>query len=147
MGIMDKVGAGLEQAVWEVEHALDRGKNKAGELQTEMQMDGLAKKLGYLVFDFYRGRTVDQTERQKVLDQMSALEDKLFQVRAAGKAKAEADAQERAARKQQSAAPGAAPQAAPADAAAPAGSTTPAATYDAGQRPDAQEDFPLGNDG
>ena len=105
MGIMDRVGAGLEQAVWETERAFDRGKTKAAELQTEMQMDGLAKKLGYLVFDFYRGRTVDQTERQRVLDEMSALEDKLFRVRAEGKAKAEADAQERAARKQQASAP------------------------------------------
>lgn len=134
MGIMDKVGSGLEQAVWEVERALDRGKSKAGELQTEMQMDGLAKKLGYLVFDFYRGRTVDQTERQKVLDQMSALEDKLLAVRAEGKAKAEADAQQRAARKQQAAAQqGAAQQDAapgattggPADAAAPESGVQP----------------------
>ena len=59
MGIMDKLGDSLGQAAHEMEKALDKGKTKVGELQIEMQMDGLAKKLGYLVFDFYRGRTVD----------------------------------------------------------------------------------------
>jgi len=110
MGIMDKVGSGLEQAVWELDKALDKGKSKAGELQVEMQMDGLAKKLGYLVFDFYRGRTVDQAQRQKVLDEMSRLEDQLYKIRADAKAKADANAQERASRKQQpqAGAPGAA---------------------------------------
>jgi hypothetical protein len=101
MGIMDKVGSGLEQAVWEIDKAFDKGKSKAGELQVEMQMDGLAKKLGYLVFDFYRGRTVDQAERQKVLDELSRLEDQLYKIRTDAKAKADANAQERAARRQQ----------------------------------------------
>ena len=76
-----------------------------------MQMDGLAKKLGYLVFDFYRGRAVDQAERQKVLDDLSRLEDQLYKIRTEAKAKADANAQERAARKQQ-------PQAGAPDAAA-----------------------------
>src|SRR3972149_5619544 len=73
MGFKDKMGAGLEQAAHEIEKALDKGKTKVGELQIEMQMDGLAKKLGYLVFDFYRGREVDQTVRQKLLDDLSRL--------------------------------------------------------------------------
>jgi hypothetical protein len=119
MGIIDKVGAGLEQAVWEAERALDRGKTKAGELQTEMKMDGLAKKLGYLVFDFYRGRTVDQAERQRVLDEMSRLEDQLDKLKAEGKAKSDADAAERAARKQQTKGGAPADAGAPDDAAAP----------------------------
>jgi hypothetical protein len=97
MGIMDKLGDGLGQAVHEVEKALDKGKTKVGELQVEMQMDGLAKKLGYLVFDFYRGRTVDQAVRQKVLDDLSRLEDQLWKIRAEAAAKAQTEAQARAA--------------------------------------------------
>ena len=104
MGFMDKVGDGLEQAAREIERALDKGKAKVGELQIEMQMDGQAKKLGYLVFDFYRGRAVDQTVRQKVLDDLSRLEDQLWKIRAEASAKAEADAQARAASRERSAA-------------------------------------------
>jgi len=104
MGFTDKVGDGLEQAAREIEKALDKGKAKIGELQIEMQMDGLAKKLGYLVFDFYRGRAVDQTVRQKVLDDLSRLEDQLWKIRAEASAKAEADAQARAASRERSAA-------------------------------------------
>jgi hypothetical protein len=100
MGIMDKVGAGVEQAVYEIERALDKGKTKAGELQIEMQMDGLAKKLGYLVFDFYRGRAVDQSMRQKVLDDLTRLEERLYKLRQEAAAKAESEAQARAARQQ-----------------------------------------------
>jgi hypothetical protein len=110
MGFMDKVGEGLEQAVREIEKALDKGKTKVGEIQIEMQMDGLAKKLGYLVFDFYRGRSVDQAVRQKVLDDLARLEEQLWKIRADAAAKAEADAQARAAATEQAGAaqPGAA---------------------------------------
>lgn len=101
MGFRDVLGDQLGQAAHEIEKALDRGKTKVGELQIEMQMDGLAKKLGYLVFDFYRGRTVDQTVRQKVLDDLSRLEDQLLKLRAEAQAKAEAKAQARAAGAQQ----------------------------------------------
>jgi hypothetical protein len=101
MGFMEQVGNALEQAAREIERALDKGKGKVGELQVEMQMDGLAKKLGYLVFDFYRGRSVDQAVRQKLLDDLSRLEDQLLKIRAEAAAKAEAAAQERAARKAQ----------------------------------------------
>lgn len=100
MAFMDKVGDGLEQAAKEIERALDKGKAKIGELQIEMQMDGQAKKLGYLVFDFYRGRAVDQAVRQKVLDDLSRLEDQLWKLRADATAKTEAEAQARAARAQ-----------------------------------------------
>ena len=106
MGFMDKVGDGLEQAAREIEKALDKGKTKIGELQIEMQMDGQAKKLGYLVFDFYRGRAVDQTVRQKVLDDLSRLEDRLLKIRAEAAAKAEADVQARPAGRERSAASG-----------------------------------------
>jgi hypothetical protein len=102
MAFMDKVGEGLNQAARELEWALDKGKAKMSELQIEMQMDGLAKKLGFLVFDFYRGRAVDQAVRQKVLDDLSRLEDQLWKMRAEAKARAEADAQARAAQKAQS---------------------------------------------
>jgi hypothetical protein len=103
MAFMDKLGAGLEQVAREVEQALDRGKDKVGELQIEMQMDKLAKRLGYLVFDFYRGRPVDQAVRQKVLDDLSRLEDQLWQMRADAAARADAEAQARAARKAEAA--------------------------------------------
>jgi hypothetical protein len=102
MGFMDKVGDGLEQAAREIEKALDKGKTKVGELQIEMQMDGLAKKLGYLVFDFYRGRAVDQAVRQKVLDDLTRLEEQLWKIRADAAAKAEAEARARAAAKERS---------------------------------------------
>ena len=81
MGLMDKLAEGAERAAKEAEKAFDKGKTKVGELQVEMQMDGLARKLGYLVFDFYRGRQVDQAVRQKILDDMSRLEDQLLRTR------------------------------------------------------------------
>ncbi len=86
MAITDKIRGGIEQAARETEKALDKGKTKLGELQIEMQMDGLAKKLGYLVFDFYRGREVDQAVRQKVIDDLSRLEDQLQRLRGDGTA-------------------------------------------------------------
>jgi hypothetical protein len=97
MGLMDKFSAGIERAAQEADRAFEKGKAKVGELQIEMQMDGLAKKLGYLVFDFYRGREVDQVLRQKYLDDMTRLEDQLAQSRAAAAAKKEAEAAARAA--------------------------------------------------
>jgi len=96
MGLMDKVTAGLERAAQEADKAFDKGKSKVGELQLEMQLDGLAKKLGYIVFDFYRGREIDQALRQKYLDDMAALEDKLLQMRAEARARKEAETAARA---------------------------------------------------
>jgi len=90
MGLMDRVAAGIERFAEEADKAIDKGKTKVGEMQIELQMDGLAKKLGYLVFDFYRGRQVDPARRQQLLDELSALEDKLLQVRAEAAARAEA---------------------------------------------------------
>jgi hypothetical protein len=92
MGLMDKLADGAERAAREAEKAFDKGKTKVGELQVEMQMDQLARKLGYLVFDFYRGRQVDQAMRQKILDDLSRLEDQLLRVRAQAAAKAQSDA-------------------------------------------------------
>jgi hypothetical protein len=89
---MDKLTAGIEKVAEGADKALDKGKAKVGEMQIEMQMDGLAKKLGYLVFDFYRGRQVDQELRQKLLDDLAEHEDRLLQSRAETAAKAEADA-------------------------------------------------------
>ena len=123
MGLMDKFSAGIERAAQEADKAFEKGKAKVGELQTEMQMDGLAKKLGYLVFDFYRGREVDQVLRQKYLDDMTHLEEQLAQQRAATAAKKEADAAAKAAKAQEAgdwAAPGAAPD--PESTGGPAGS-------------------------
>ena len=74
-----------------------RARARSGSSRLEMQMDGLAKKLGYLVFDFYRGREIDQALRQKYLDDMTRLEDQLLQARAEAAAKREAEAAARAA--------------------------------------------------
>jgi len=93
---MDKLAAGIERVAEEADKAIDKGKTKVGEMQIELQMDGLAKKLGYLVFDFYRGREVDAAQRQKLLDELSQLEDKLLQARAEAAAKAEAEAAQKA---------------------------------------------------
>mgnify|MGYP000053030982 CR=1 FL=1 len=82
MDLKDKLAAGLERAAEEAEKALDKGKTKVAELQLELQMDTLAKKLGYVVFDFYRGRPVDQEYRQRLLDDLSRLEDRLVQLKA-----------------------------------------------------------------
>jgi hypothetical protein len=93
MGLLDKLSAGAERAAKEAEKAFDKGKAKVGELQVEMQLDSAAKKLGYIVFDFYRGREVDQNKRQNLLDEMSRLEDQLMQARAEAAAKAKSGAQ------------------------------------------------------
>ena len=99
MSLKEKVTAGAERAVEEAEKVFDKGKAKVSELQVEMQMDGQAKKLGYLVFDFYRGREVDQAQRQKYLDELSRLEDQLVQARADAAAKKQAAEEEKARKK------------------------------------------------
>ena len=125
MGLMDKVTAGLERAAQEADKAFDKGKSKVGELQLEMQMDGLAKKLGYIVFDFYRGREIDQALRQKYLDDMAALEDKLMQMRAEARARKEADAAAKAEAAARAQAAQGAPQTAAGDAAPAAPAENP----------------------
>jgi hypothetical protein len=126
MGLMDRLSAGVDRFAEEAEKAIGKGKAKVGELQVEMQMDGLAKKLGYLVFDFYRGRQIDQALRQKYLDDLSRLEDQLLRARAEAAAKAEADAAARAGRAAGTAGP--APGAAEAAGDAAQSGETPPAT-------------------
>lgn len=92
VSLVDKLAAGIERFAEGADKAIDKSKTKVGEIQTELQMDGLAKKLGYLVFDFYRGREVDQVERQRILDELSRLEDKLLQRKAEATAGPEAEA-------------------------------------------------------
>jgi hypothetical protein len=82
MDLKEKLVAGLEKAAEEAEKAFDKGKTKVTELQLELQMDSLAKKLGYIVFDFYRGRPIDQAVRQQLLDELSRLEERLASVKA-----------------------------------------------------------------
>ena len=128
MSLLDKLTAGAERAAKEAEKAFDKGKGKVEELQVEMQLDRSAKKLGYVVFDFYRGREVDQAERQSLLDEMSRLEDQMMQARAEAAAKTQAD-------------PGTADStAAPATEAAPA--DPPSATATAATTPAAEEPWP-----
>lgn len=82
MGLKDTISAGLRRFGDEAEKALDKGKAKVGELQTELQMDGLAKKLGYLTYDAHRGRVVDESTRAKLLMELAHLEATLEKTRA-----------------------------------------------------------------
>lgn len=91
MGWRDQLSAGLQRARSEAARAYDKGKAKVEELQAEMQMDGLAKKLGYLTFDAHRGRTVDEATRVKLLLDLTRLEDELEKARAEQVARAAAE--------------------------------------------------------
>jgi hypothetical protein len=91
MGWKDSISAGLRRFGEEAEKALDKGKTKVSELQMELQMDGVAKKLGYLTFDAHRGRKVDEAARVKLLMDMTQLEESLDKARAEAAAKAAAD--------------------------------------------------------
>ncbi len=88
MGFKETISKGLRKFGSEAEKALDKGKAKVGELQTEMQMDGLAKKLGYLTFDAHRGRKVDEAARVKLLMDLTHLEAALEKAKADAKAAA-----------------------------------------------------------
>jgi hypothetical protein len=91
MGWKEKLTSGLRRAGEEADKALDKGKAKVGELHTEMQMDGLAKKLGYLAFDAHRGRKVDEAARAKLLADLARLEESLEKIKAEAAVKAAAD--------------------------------------------------------
>jgi hypothetical protein len=88
MGWKDTISAGLRRFGEEAEKALDKGKTKVEELQTELQMDGLAKKLGYVTYDEHRGRKVDEATRVKLLMDLARLEDVLAKAKAEAAAKA-----------------------------------------------------------
>ncbi len=97
MSWRETLSAGFHRAREEAERAYDKGKAKVEELQTEMQMDGLAKRLGYLTFDAHRGRKVDEAARVKLLSDLTRLEDELEKAKAdqATKAAAEKAAKKR----------------------------------------------------
>jgi putative ubiquitin-RnfH superfamily antitoxin RatB of RatAB toxin-antitoxin module len=96
MSWKETLSAGFHRAREEAERAYDKGKAKVEELQTEMQMDVLAKKLGYLTFDAHRGRSVKEAARVKLLSDLTRLEDELKRAKAEQAKKAAA---EKAARK------------------------------------------------
>lgn len=102
MGILDRLSEGAEKVAKQAEKALEQGKTKVEGLQFERQMDGLAKKLGYLELDAFRGRQVDAAARQSYLDELVTLENQIAELEsAAGSTESPADA------------PAAAPSAAP----------------------------------
>ncbi len=70
--------------------AYDFSKNKAEQIQAEMKMDGLAKKLGYMTFDTHRGREVDEEVRTKLLAEFTGVEAKYEALKAEAMARAEA---------------------------------------------------------
>ena len=77
MGFFDKLTVGAEKVAKQAEKALEQGKTKVEELQLERQMDGLAKKLGYMEYDVSRGREVDAAIRQSYLDEIAGLEEQI----------------------------------------------------------------------
>jgi hypothetical protein len=79
MGFLDRLTEGAEKVAKQAEKALEQGKTKVEELQLERQMDGVAKKLGYLEFDASRGRAADPAVRQSYLDELAALEVQIAQ--------------------------------------------------------------------
>lgn len=114
MGILDRLSEGAEKVAKQAEKALEQGKTKVEELQFERQMDGLAKKLGYLELDAFRGRAVDAAARQSYLDELAGLEDQIAALEGSGESVEAGDA------------PAAAPAAAPAEAPSEAPSEAPA---------------------
>lgn len=92
MGFMETLSSGLRRFGDEAEKVLDKGKSKVGELQTELQMDSLAKKLGYLTYDAHRGRKVDEPARVKLLMDLTQLEDALKKAKSEAAAKASSTA-------------------------------------------------------
>ena len=92
MSFLDKVNAGAKRTAVEAEKAFDKGKAKAAELRLKRRMDAAAKKLGYLVFDEHRGRSVDDKARQGLLDDLGGLEEDMATLRAETAAKAAARA-------------------------------------------------------
>jgi len=99
MGLREKLSKGFKRAGEEAKEALDKGKLKVEEMQLEMKMDGLAKKLGFLAFDAHRGRQVDEALRTKYLDELTQLEEQVEKLKAEAAAKAEAEAAAKAAAK------------------------------------------------
>lgn len=97
MAFKDVLRKGFRRAGEEAKEALDKGKLKVEEMQLEMRLDGLAKKLGHVVFDAHRGRQVDDALRLKYLEEMSQIEDQMEQLKAEAAAKAEAEAAAKAA--------------------------------------------------
>lgn len=91
MAWTESVSKGFKKVGEEAGKAYDKGKNKASQMQIEMKMDGLAKKLGYLTFDAHREREVDDAARTKLLEDLTALEEALEQAKAEAAAKAEAE--------------------------------------------------------
>ena len=91
MAWKDTVSKGLKKVGEEAGKAYDKGKSKAEQLQTEMKMDGLAKKLGYLAFDAHRGREVDEAARTKLLTELTELEEGLEKAKAEAEEKAAAE--------------------------------------------------------
>ena len=82
MGFLDRLSEGAEKVAKQAEKALEQGKTKVEELQLERQMDGLAKKIGYMEYDGFRGREVDSAVRQSYLDEMVGLEEQIAQSKA-----------------------------------------------------------------
>lgn len=81
MGLLDKLTQGAERVAREAEKAFEQGRTKIDELQLERQMDLAARKLGYLEFDLFRGRSVDEGARAALLSELARLEEQIAHLR------------------------------------------------------------------
>lgn len=75
MGLLEELSGGAEKVAKEAEKAFGQVKVKVEQLQVERQMDVVARKLGYMALDEYRGRPADPAERQRLLEELGRLED------------------------------------------------------------------------
>jgi hypothetical protein len=91
MGFQETLTEGAAKVAKGAEKAFDQVKAKIEELQLERQMDGLARKLGYIEYDGFKGRSVDAAVRQSYLDEMAGLEDQITQLKMAAQAAAAAE--------------------------------------------------------
>jgi hypothetical protein len=82
VSILDDISETADEMVRQAGKALDQVKSRVEALQTKAQMDVAARKLGYLEFERYRGRGLDEVAHRRVLDEMEALDNQLIQLRA-----------------------------------------------------------------
>jgi hypothetical protein len=73
--ILDRLTEGAEKVAKEAEKVFEQGKRKVGELQTERQMDVVARRLGYLEYETHRGRVSDPAKRDELLAELARLEE------------------------------------------------------------------------
>jgi hypothetical protein len=82
VSILDDISETADEVVRQAGKALDQMKSRVEALQAKAQMDVAARKLGYLEFERYRDRPLDEVAHRRVRDEMEMLDDQLIQLRA-----------------------------------------------------------------